>query len=385
MEDVKKKLGQIDTPIHIAQALLKVANPQCKFFYDFGAGKGNLSLPLHHLNGILIELDIDRYNYLKKLERENLRIINQDVLLDEFDFSEQSNNESVLYISNPPFNRAKSGYDFKKFDISSPYHQLDLAFLDKALNVMNNQSSLLFIMASPLVEFSSFKKIREILINEFEYIEVISLADNIYEDAEVESYAIIAHKIKNNLHSHCKLAQMNFEGEIIDEIYISKQQAAESLSFNFHKRKNELLLTMGTNYEPISKLIKEIRRGSKTKIFFNKIGIDAIHTTHLNCNKLVLKSLNDINATNYNRARKNDILISRVGRRSIAKQSLVKGGSDYFTDSVFNLTPNSKKDSQLLWDSISDKVGKTWREIYAQGKCAKYLTIESVLNMPILY
>lgn len=48
---------------------------------------------------------------------------------------------------------------------------------------------------------------------------------------QVESYAIIAHKIKK--HSNCKLAKMNFWGEIIDEFYISKQEAIESLSLTF--------------------------------------------------------------------------------------------------------------------------------------------------------
>lgn len=383
MEDVKKKLGQIDTPIHIAQALLELANPKCDIFYDIGAGKGNLSLSLHELKGVLIELDPDRYNYLKNFDRKNLQIINQDFLVDELDFFHQSIDKSVLYMSNPPFNRLNSGYTFKKFNITSPYHQLDLAFLDKVLNIMNSKSSLLFIMASPLVEFSSFKKIREVLINEFGYIEVISLEDKIYEDAEVESYAIIAHKIKK--HSNCKLAKMNFEGEIIDEFYISKQEAIESLSFNFHKYKKELFSKIGTTYDPISKLIKEIQRGSKTKKFFKDIGIEAIHTTHLNDNKLVLNKRNNVNAKNYNTARKNDILISRVGKRSIAKQSLIETGSDYFTDSVIKLTPKAENDAQLLWDSISSEVGKTWREIYAQGKCAKYLTVESILNIPITY
>lgn len=47
----QKKLGQIDTPIHIAQALLELANPKCDIFYDIGAGKVIYLYPYMNLKG----------------------------------------------------------------------------------------------------------------------------------------------------------------------------------------------------------------------------------------------------------------------------------------------------------------------------------------------
>ena len=85
----------------------------------------------------------------------------------------------------------------------------------------------------------------------------------------------------------------------------------------------------------------------------------------------------------YSYAESNDILISRVGRRSLARESLVKEGGNIFTESIFRLKTKSQ-DNQLIWNSISSDIGKKWRELHAQGKCAKYLTRNAILNIPIL-
>lgn len=62
----KNELGQFDTPPIIASSLLKLFNYNYDLFIDLGAGLGNLSSTLHQNNGVLIELDEQRYNLLRK-------------------------------------------------------------------------------------------------------------------------------------------------------------------------------------------------------------------------------------------------------------------------------------------------------------------------------
>ncbi|ANB91669.1 hypothetical protein MOVS_06375 [Moraxella ovis] len=95
-------------------------------------------------------------------------------------------------MSNPPFHRAKSGYTFSFFENIGIYHQLDIAFLDKAISLSCQTSSLLFIVSAPFISFSSFKQHRKKFLQKFNEVSVIALPDNIYTGAEVDSYAIIA-------------------------------------------------------------------------------------------------------------------------------------------------------------------------------------------------
>ncbi|MDI4500973.1 hypothetical protein E6P70_10340 [Moraxella nonliquefaciens] len=67
----------------------------------------------------------------------------------------------TLFLSNPPFHRAKSGYTFSFFENIGIYHQLDIAFLDKAISLSCQTSSLLFIVSAPFISFSSFKQHRK--------------------------------------------------------------------------------------------------------------------------------------------------------------------------------------------------------------------------------
>lgn len=384
MINLKKDLGQVDTPFEIAKTLIENLDNDFDSFMDIGIGLGNLSASIRDLAGVGIEIDKDRIQYLKNLKLDKVvKIIEADFLQESFDLTKIIQTDRTLFLSNPPFNRSKSGHIFKKFTNIGQYHQLDIAFLDKTLSYLKDSSSLLFIMSSPFIEFQSHRKLREIFINEFAHIEVISLNDNIYKNTEVESYAVIGYKVKKPFKAKYSLSKMNNEDCIVEKIEISQEHAIESLSFNFHKKKFELLAKIGKSDRVIGDLISDIRRGSRTRKQFDRIGLHAIHTSDLTNNNLSFKNNIIHPELSFNLACENDILVSRVGKRSITREAMIRDGNNYFTDSVFKLTSNNVEDSYLLWNNVSSEIGKLWREVHSQGKCAKYLTSESIIRMPI--
>lgn len=383
MVNLKKNLGQIDTPVEIARTLIKHIDNDFGSFIDIGVGLGNLSAPILNMSGVGIEIDTERVQYLKKLNRNNVKIVEADFLQENFDLSRFLKPNKTLFLSNPPFNRGKSGHIFKKFINTGQYHQLDIAFLDKTLSYLKDSSTLLFIMSSPFIEFQSHRKLREIFIKEFAHIEVISLNDNIYKNTEVESYAIIGYKVKKPFKATYTLSKMNEKGYIVEEIEINQKHAIESLSFNFHKEKFQILNKIGKSDRLIGDLISDIRRGSRTRKQFDQIGLSAIHTSDLTNNGLSFKNNIIYPDSSFNLACENDILISRVGKRSIAREAIIRDGNNYFTDSVLKLTATNAENSNILWNNVSSDIGKMWRKVHSQGKCAKYLTSESITCMPI--
>ena len=158
----KKFFGQVDKPPHIAVSLIDFANLKFNTFFDLGAGLGNLSSSLHGLYpGVMIEIDSERANYLKKYESDALRVYCENFLHISSGFLGDIPKNTTLFLSNPPFHRAKSGYTFSFFENIGIYHQLDIAFLDKAISLSCQTSSLLFIVSAPFISFSSFKQHRK--------------------------------------------------------------------------------------------------------------------------------------------------------------------------------------------------------------------------------
>lgn len=381
----KNELGQFDTPKKIATSIMSFISYNYDCFIDLGAGLGVLSSPFHDKKGVMIELDVDRYKVLKSSESTNISIINGDVLDEELCLKQITGDDSILFISNPPFHRKNSGYNFKYFDslnIGNLFHQLDIAFLDKVLASKNSKSSIVFIVSAPFIESEKYSIQRDKFVKEFQSIEVISLDIRTFVQAEVQSYVLIAHPLSSNFNKGISLKNMNLNGDITDEISIDKSEAKINLSYFYHKEAQVIRSSLGKNYKTLKDFEISLVRGSQTRKYFDNLGKKFIHTTDLVDQYLYLD--NEFKTDNlYSYVELNDILISRVGRRSLARESLVKEGGNIFTESVFRLKTKSQ-DNQLIWDSVSSDIGKKWRELHAQGKCAKYLTRNSILNIPVL-
>lgn len=382
-----KDLGQVDTPLHIVHSLVSLLPNKYDFFADLGAGLGNLSALLPISNGILVEIDVDRFKHLERTLNKLHKPILADVLDENFHLNQHlPSNKNNLYISNPPFCRKKTSYSFDYFlelNSSSSFKQLDIAFLDKVMSSMNCKSSLMFIISAPFVAFEKYFPQRKKFINSFDSLSVISLDDSIYEKTEVQSYAVIAHKRSSNEFKHrISLEKMDTFGRITDQILITKNEAIKSLCFDFHHKLKIINSLVDSNCKTIGDLNASLVRGSHSKLHFDLLDLESIHTTDL---KEPFLFLNDKQQSkSFKSANINDILIPRVGKRALNRESIVKEGNQIFTDSVYMLSSKSKDDSQIIWNSVSSEVGKLWRNMHAQGKCAKYLTREAILSMPIL-
>ena len=91
-----KDLGQVDTPPHIVQSLVSLLPNKYDFFADLGAGLGNLSALLPISNGILVEIDVDRFKQLERTLREG-KLLNGSFLVSRRGFWRQQFPEMKIF------------------------------------------------------------------------------------------------------------------------------------------------------------------------------------------------------------------------------------------------------------------------------------------------
>lgn len=378
---LKKKFGQFDTPLHIASKLWELSAFKEGYFVDCGAGLGNLSSPLHHQPGLMIEWDIDRH---KALEEKGFNTRHQNFLSEDLELDFPQEKSDTIFLSNPPFHKESNIYNFKYFESlldCTSKTQIDVAFLDRVASIAKQNDSLLFIMSSPFFESECFSSARKQIIEKYHSIKIVSLPERLFECADVQSYALIATN-QSEPKSTFELFKMDSNGSVIAQIKLNKDDASQNLNFNFQEQYEEIRGVLKQEYPTLKELGCEIVRGSLSKNQFMDLGIkNFIHTSNLN-DASHLKGFIYPNQK-IRTATQDDILIPRIGGRIIERAHLVKANQVYFTESVYRIRV-PKDHADAIWTTLSSEFGQKWRKAHTQGKCAKFLTMDSLYNMPII-
>jgi hypothetical protein len=171
------------------------------------------------------------------------------------------------------------------------------------------------------------------------------------------------------------------DGTIIDEMAVTHNAAILNLDIDFHRALARLDLNIGDITETLGSIGASIARGSRSQKDFDSLGLSAFHTTdfHDTENGIILLGAHQ----GYKSAKPGDILIPRVGSRCLAKQARVVGGEGLFTDCIYRLTVNQRASSRV-WKTLSSSFGTEWRLANAGGSCAKYITVPTLLSMPVI-
>ncbi|SDM99547.1 TaqI-like C-terminal specificity domain-containing protein [Daejeonella rubra] len=164
-----------------------------------------------------------------------------------------------VVIGNPPYVDIKnlpaktSKYIFSKYVTSENRINLYSIFIEKGFNILANNGLLSFINPNSMLVNSSYRKLRELLIDSL--IQIVKLPDDVFLDAKVETIIFVCQRMSNKnaikILSYPKDAKINsidFEGFST----VRKEEWLKEDSINFN-----LYLS-----DSISKVISQIEKNS---------------------------------------------------------------------------------------------------------------------------
>ncbi|MBR9907536.1 MAG: SAM-dependent DNA methyltransferase [Gammaproteobacteria bacterium] len=389
----QKKFGQYFTPQRIALALVDQLNNPITKVIEFGAGDGALARAVYerfpNSNYIGIEVDNELYTSLSTTLESKQKLIKANAFHEHIltKYSELSAADTI--IGNPPFittivtNEIKDTIldVFPSFDCANMESiAAEMYFLCASIRRLKQGGQGSFILPISFLISPKYSGFRHDLISNFSSIIVTQLPVKTFSNAEV-ACCILSFCRSRERRQKIELAIADLNGSIIDKIEIHKRHAVKRMDYSYFKFLKDLNSVNSTPVGTIRSLNVEVNRGSASKRKLIDSNLEYFHTTSFPENSRAI-SLGFNEVSSFRHARTGDILIPRVGTRCLDRQVLVAEGQKAFTDCIFKISAE-EKDLDIILRSLSSKSGKAWRINNAQGKCAKFLSKSSLLDMPL--
>lgn len=292
-----------------------------------------------------------------------------------------------VVLSNPPFGHSRLykeiTEDLNSFGLKAPstggWTRTDAAFVAKAWSLTKIGTTVGFITASPIMTDPAFRSFRAYLLSRLRGAIATRLPNAAFPGVEVSAFALTGQR------AVCRqrgvvLQSVDMKGDVYNEIEVSLEDAIVSLDINYHLALRSLQLDTSLLTSTLGSIGCVLRRGSRSQAQYRDLGFSAFHTSSFESPRtsITLKGAR----SGYNIACTGDILLPRVGTRCLDRHARVIRGAGLFTDCVYRLAAPDKHRS-LVWDTLSSNFGVEWRLANALGSCAKYLTIDALLNMPV--
>lgn len=383
-------LGQIFTPACFADRL--IANigetlsrkPQV---LDLGAGRGALTAAAFRARPLaraqLVEIDPERINELASIGLARVEVLEADVLT--LETSELLNPSLIL--SNPPFGHRRLCKEIAgdlamcglEIPSSGGWVRTDAAFVAKAWSLARNGTTVGFITASPMMTDPGFRSFRSHLLPRLRGAVATRLPSAAFPGVEVSAFALTGQRAASRRRG-IVLQSVDYQGEVDREVEVSIADAIESLDINYHLALRNLGMPTGRIASTLGSIGCVVQRGSRSQAQYRDLGLAAFHTSSFTTphTNVTLKGAR----AGYNVASAGDILLSRVGTRCLDRHARVVKGAGLFTDCVYRLAAPERYRSQV-WKTLSSGFGVEWRLANALGSCAKYLTVDALLGMPV--
>lgn len=382
-----KAAGQFSTPDWVADLLCSRLNNRPKVAADLGIGKGALSLALtKRFPGTRI-VGVDNY----PAPRESMgRMRSAGVTLSRRDISALTFASSFVssygrmdtIISNPPFTylndeSARQMLCEAGIVVGEKKQRLDLLFLAQAMKMLKPGGEAAFIL--PVSAFSMSRSLMNLqtLVDRFGLAELISLPQDLYDDAEVQTAVLIMRPGDTGRRDDSfTVYAANDEGKISHTGLFSARSLIQYFGQPIINRPAHSLAALGS----------DVTRGRHSSKKLATQGVSHFHTTsfqHYSRAELVFDDVPPLATVAIDvPAREGDILIPRVGTRCLGRAAIVVQGTKHISDCVFRIS-TPQKSRRKLWEFLSSEAGANWQISLARGACAKFITQQDLLRAPL--
>ena len=389
----QKRLGQYFTPAEIAQALVSELQTPVTKVIELGSGQGALATAISkrfpESNYVGVELDDMARADFHKSATKNQQVIGADA------FNEEQLNmfpelmEADTVVGNPPFISSSStlqaqdiiNNEFPSLDYSQAKSlPAEIYFLAASMSRLVSYGQASFILPISFFTSPTYRALRADLVYLYSDISIIQLPAKVFSNAEVESCILKFRKAKEKSQT-ITVAQANFLGQVTDKLQVAKKDAVMRMDYTFNKVAQMFQGRASGEKDTFGSLGGQISRGSASRADLEKSKLTYFHTTSFPATDYAVKlGFNEVNC--FRHAQTGDILVPRVGSRCLDRQVHVAEGQQAYTDCVYKLTiPETFIDRVMK--TLSSDFGKAWRLSHANGKCAKFITNSTLLNMPL--
>ena len=154
------------------------------------------------------------------------------------------------------------------------------------------------------------------------------------------------------------------------------------MDFTFHSTMKSLKIQRDGTVPTLKSEGVELKRGSRSRANFTAENIENFHTVDFPKNSNFI-TFEDRISGGYITANDGDILVPRVGTRILDRQVIVEEGSTPITDCVYRIRAPSNLTEKVMKTLQSD-LGIFWRKAHAKGACAKFITNDNLLSLPLV-
>ncbi|MBQ0015062.1 MAG: SAM-dependent DNA methyltransferase [Oscillospiraceae bacterium] len=270
-------------------------------------------------------------------------------------FAIEHPHEFPLVLANPPFDFIKIKKQFPKLFVNEfkdiTTSRLEIEMLIANLSLLSQNGVLLIILPSSFVEAETYKKIRQIIANNYYVESIIKLNETTFGASRINCYALIIHNTLKTQY-HTKIGCISE-----DLISYTSNINSETLKKGYWTCDNTTFVTNSLN----------IKRGNISSACFTSNGQPILHTAKTtNCNwspqiKYISK---DIVPTVF--AESGDIIVSRIGK-SAGQWCLYKGEKIAISDCLYRI---KDLDTSLIKKMEGKKFDRNLK-----GVATRYITI----------
>lgn len=390
----QKRLGQYFTPSEIAHTLVSQLQSPVTKVIELGAGQGALARAISERfpdsDYVGVEIDDSARSGFHAPVTASQNIIAADVFNEKQLSSFPELAEADTVVGNPPFISSASTTQAQDI-INNAFPSLDYSqtkslraevyFLAASINRLANNGQASFILPISFFTSPTYSQLRYDLASQYSDIAVIQLPAKVFSNAEVESCILKFKKAKGKSQT-ITVAQANLLGEVTDKLEVPKKDAIKRMDYTFNKVAQMFQAKAAGEKDTFGSLGGEISRGSASRANLEKSQLTYFHTTSFpEKEHAVNLGFNEVNR--FRHARTGDILVPRVGSRCLDRQVHVAEGQQVYTDCVYKLSVADELMDRVM-KTLSSDFGRAWRLSHANGKCAKFITNSTLLEMPLL-
>jgi tRNA1(Val) A37 N6-methylase TrmN6 len=365
-----------------------------KRIVDIGVGDGALaSAALERWNSaFLISADIEK-------EKKKIIETNPSQIIFHHLNGLEDNLENKLRISvgdidiavcNPPYGRLTRNVTYNKilndagFTNSAIKGRLtsEILFLAQNLRLLRNNGEIGIILPDTLMSGSDYRYFRKDILALTKVLEVIQLPEKVFsKETEAITHILILRKTKVISKYLIPLKLANKKGEITKKIIIPSSRVEDRIDFGHYYCKQPIILRGNT----LEELGANVFRGKYSKKeLIDLLGLkEFFHLSDFSINQTNFSEFSFRGKKLVNRwAQRGDILLSRVGKRTLGKVGFVKSGRIEISDCVIVIRlPRSHQSS--AYNFLKSPEGYRWIQAFSKGVCSRFITKKDVLTMRI--
>ena len=358
---------------------------------DLGAGAGSLIKAAYNRwnNAEFIAADID-LSSVKKLNTNLpfIKVFHADGLkLNIEKYIELGKSSIDVAICNPPYLQVSDKKRFEKLLIDANLPEClnlnkltsDIIFLAQNLKFLKPGGELGIILPDSIVTGQEFRILRNSLLTNHSVKALIELPDRIFSKTEAKTHIILIKK-QSLSKSKIPLLIAGKDGQCYDQIDINSSSLDYRMDFSYHKVNTKLAKK---SVKRLRDFEFELKRGNRTNAELKASKLKFLHSTSFkDGSELYLVNPNKKDKSNIVLAEKGSLLITRVGRGCVGKAAIIKKGKLPISDCLYVIKAEQKLVA-AIWNFINSNEGKIWIKAISHGVCAKVLSREDILNLPI--